>query len=63
MTGMGRDGTAGLAAVRAAGGRTFSQDEASCVIYGMPRSAVEAGVVDEVVVLDRIAARLVEVLG
>jgi len=53
----------GLAAGRAAGGRTFTQDEASCVIYGMPRSAVEAGVVDEVVALDRIAARLVEVLG
>jgi len=63
MTGMGRDGTAGLAAIRAAGGKTFAQDEASCVIYGMPRSAVEAGVVDEVVALDRIAARLVEVLG
>lgn len=63
MTGMGRDGTAGLTAIRAAGGRTFAQDEASCVIYGMPRSAVEAGVIDEVVALDRIAARLVEVLG
>jgi len=63
MTGMGRDGTAGLKAIRGAGGRTFAQDEASCVIYGMPRSAVEAGVVDEVVALDRLAARLVEVLG
>jgi two-component system chemotaxis response regulator CheB len=58
MTGMGRDGAEGLAAVRAAGGRTLAQDKATSTIWGMPRAAVEAGVVDEVVALDEIAGKL-----
>jgi two-component system chemotaxis response regulator CheB len=58
MTGMGRDGAAGLAAIRAAGGRTLAQDRASSVIWGMPRAAVEAGVVDEVVALDDLPGKL-----
>jgi two-component system chemotaxis response regulator CheB len=55
LTGMGRDGTAGLGAVKRAGGYVLAQDEASCVVWGMPGSAVEAGVVDEVVPLASIA--------
>jgi two-component system chemotaxis response regulator CheB len=45
LTGMGRDGAAGLKAMRDAGARTLGQDEATCVVYGMPRSAHEIGAV------------------
>lgn len=55
LTGMGRDGTAGLAAVKRAGGYVLAQDEASSVVWGMPGSAVQASVVDEVVPLTEIA--------
>lgn len=48
LTGMGSDGATGLLAMRRAGSYTFAQDEASCVVFGMPRSAVELGAVDEV---------------
>lgn len=47
LTGMGSDGVEGLRAIREAGGRTLAESEESCVIYGMPKAAVEAGVVDE----------------
>ncbi len=45
LTGMGRDGTAGSAQVKQAGGRVLAQDEASSIIFGMPRSVIEAGLV------------------
>jgi two-component system chemotaxis response regulator CheB len=48
LTGMGRDGAAGLLTMRRAGCHTFAQDEASCVVYGMPREAVLLGAVEEV---------------
>jgi two-component system, chemotaxis family, protein-glutamate methylesterase/glutaminase len=59
LTGMGSDGTLGLRLLRRHGCFTIAQDETTCVVYGMPRSAVEAGVVDAVVPLDGIARRLV----
>jgi two-component system chemotaxis response regulator CheB len=46
LTGMGEDGTNGLRAIRAKGGTTFAQEAQSCVVNGMPQSAVDAGVVD-----------------
>lgn len=58
MTGMGRDGTAGLTAIKRVGGRTLAQDPDTCVIQGMPRSAIDAGAVDHVVPLDEIARRI-----
>jgi two-component system chemotaxis response regulator CheB len=58
LTGMGRDGAKGLAAVKASGGTTLAQDKASSLVYGMPKAAVELGVVDTVAPLDRIAAVL-----
>jgi two-component system chemotaxis response regulator CheB len=56
LTGMGRDGAKGLAAVKASGGTTLAQDKATSLVYGMPKAAVELGVVDTVSPLDRIAA-------
>lgn len=55
MTGMGRDGAEGLLAMKQAGALTIGQDEASCVIYGMPKEATELGAVDLVVPLAKIA--------
>ncbi len=57
LTGMGRDGAQGLLALRERGGRTFGQDQESCVIYGMPRAAYEIGAVEMQVSLGSVAAR------
>src|SRR5206468_5301959 len=58
LTGMGEDGVAGLRAVRQAGGRVVAQDEKTSVVYGMPRAAVSAGVVDCELPLCELASRL-----
>jgi two-component system chemotaxis response regulator CheB len=63
LTGMGEDGVAGLRTVRQHGGRIIAQDETSCVIFGMPGSAIAAGLPDLVLPLDAMAARLVEWVG
>lgn len=58
LTGMGRDGAAGLVALRESGAPTIAQDEASCVVFGMPREAIALGGAAEVLPLDDIAARI-----
>jgi two-component system chemotaxis response regulator CheB len=63
LTGMGNDGTRGFVGLRKAGGYNISQDQASCVVYGMPRSVYEAGGSDEVVALDGISKRIRSLLG
>lgn len=55
MTGMGDDGARGLKEMHDVGSFTIAQDEASCVVYGMPREAVELGAADQILPLDRIA--------
>ena len=60
LTGMGADGAAGLLAMRQAGASTLAQDEASSVVYGMPREALSQGAVGEVVPIDRLAGRLLD---
>lgn len=54
MTGMGDDGARGLKELHATGARTYAQDEASCVVFGMPKEAIKLGGVDRVIALDDI---------
>lgn len=63
LTGMGNDGTKGAAVVKDAGGTIIAQDEASSMIYGMPRSVTSNGLSDEVWALDEIAGNIVSMLG
>jgi two-component system chemotaxis response regulator CheB len=58
LTGMGKDGAAGLLRLRQAGAATFAQDEASSVVYGMPREAWEIGGARHQLPLDAIAAHI-----
>ncbi|MBI3791244.1 MAG: chemotaxis response regulator protein-glutamate methylesterase [Gemmatimonadetes bacterium] len=60
LTGMGSDGASGIKAMRDAGAYTLAQDEASCVVFGMPREAIAAGGACEVPPLDKIAARVMD---
>jgi two-component system chemotaxis response regulator CheB len=63
LTGMGRDGAAGLVALRASGAATLAQDEASSVVFGMPREAILLGGAGEVLPLDRFAPALRRAAG
>jgi two-component system, chemotaxis family, protein-glutamate methylesterase/glutaminase len=55
MTGMGDDGAQGLGEMKEAGAATIAQDEASCIVFGMPKEAIARGAVDVVMPLEQIA--------
>ncbi|KQU54997.1 chemotaxis protein [Bosea sp. Leaf344] len=63
MTGMGDDGARGLLEMRKAGSRTLAQDEESCVVFGMPKEAIEIGAAERIVPLARISQELMAWLG
>lgn len=63
LTGMGKDGAIGLKAMKVAGSYTIAQSEASCIVYGMPKAAVQSDAVKQVVHLDEIAAFIVSCLA
>jgi two-component system chemotaxis response regulator CheB len=63
MTGMGNDGAAGIGEIQAAGGLTLAQDEASCVVFGMPKAAIELHHVSRVLPLEEIGPFLCEHYG
>lgn len=63
LTGMGKDGASGLLRMRRAGAHTFGQDEASCVVYGMPREAALIGALEDVASLDALPRRVLSLIG
>ena len=63
LTGMGKDGAAGMKLMSESGCKNFAQDEASCVVFGMPKEAIAQGGVDEILPLDQMAERILTCLG
>lgn len=63
MTGMGSDGCEGMKKIKANGGYSIAQDESSCVVYGMPKAVVDAGLADEIRPLNKIAEAIVEAVA
>lgn len=62
LTGMGKDGAKGMLEMKQAGAYNVAQDEASCVVFGMPMQAIAAGAVSEILPLNQMAARIVALL-
>jgi two-component system, chemotaxis family, protein-glutamate methylesterase/glutaminase len=58
MTGMGDDGSQGMLEMKQAGAFTIAQDEATCIVFGMPKEAIKKGAVDKVVPLNNIAGEV-----
>ena len=62
LTGMGRDGATGMKTIKQFYGKTIAQNEKSCVVFGMPKAAVEMNVIDKVLPLERIAEEIVSMV-
>ena len=62
LTGLGSDGARGLKAIKEAGGSTIAEAESSCIVFGMPKAAIEMGCVDEVVPLPQIAQTILRII-
>ncbi|GGF74319.1 protein-glutamate methylesterase/protein-glutamine glutaminase [Alteromonas lipolytica] len=60
LTGMGKDGAAGMLKLKQEGASTFCQDKDSCVVFGMPKAAIDLGAADHVVSLEKMSARLID---
>jgi two-component system chemotaxis response regulator CheB len=63
LTGMGADGANGLLKMREARAKTIAQDEASCVVFGMPKEAIKLGAVDRVIPLERISHEIIQLIN
>lgn len=59
LTGMGNDGLRGLAALKKTGGRIFAQNEETCVVYGMPKAVVDAGIADKILPIEEMAGEII----
>ncbi len=59
LTGLGNDGLIGMKEIKNSGGRTIAENEATCIVYGMPRAIVESGLADKVVPIDEMAGEIV----
>ena len=62
LTGMGKDGALGLKNMRDNGARTIAQDEKSCVVFGMPKEAIEQGAAEKILPLNRIAQGMIDLV-
>lgn len=62
LTGMGRDGANGIIEIKKAGGATISEDESTCIIYGMPKAAYDTNMIDEVIPLYDISKRIANIV-
>jgi two-component system chemotaxis response regulator CheB len=63
LTGMGADGAQGILRMKELGAKTIAQDEASCVVFGMPKEAIKLGAIDRVVPIDRISQEVIRLLN
>jgi len=63
LTGMGADGAKGLLAMKGAGAKTIAQDEASCVVFGMPKEAIKLGAADKIISLEKVAMEIINLVN